>query len=172
MDYRTLKKLDASQYRQLRLKALQTNPEAFGSDYQKEENYPIEKFEARIESDANKFVIGAFQGKKLVCVASFVRELDVKVRHKGMLSGMYCDENYQGKHVARRVVQMLLNKVETLQGLEFINLLVWSDNKRAIRFYESFGFKKYGTEPKALYDGVRYYDEDLMQLTIKNPSIE
>lgn len=166
MDYRILKTPDAPQYRQLRLKALQTNPEAFGSDYQTEVAYPIEKFEERLAASENKFVIGAFQEERLVCVVSFARGLDNKVRHKGMLRGMYCDESYRGKSVAKRVVQMFLTNVQNLGGIEFVDLAVWSENKQAICFYESFGFKKYGMEPKALYDGVSYYDEDLMRLTI------
>lgn len=159
---------DLEQFRDLRLKALKTDPTAFGSTYEREINLPIEKFERRLEKSDNQFVIGAFYDDKLVCVASFVRETDLKNKHKAMIFGMYCDKEYRGTGAAKKVISCLLEKAKSLKGLEKISLMVMSENTRAIKFYEHFGFIKYGTEPRALYDGFRYYDEDLMYLYLRN----
>lgn len=168
MEYRILTRDDVGQYKALRLISLQTDPESFGSDYAKEKMQPIEYFEQRIQATTDKFAIGAFQAGKLVCVCLFVREVDAKVRHKGGLRGMYCDRKYRGTGVSKQLVAIVLRKAKMLVGLEIINLFVLSRNKRAVHFYQSFGFKKYGTEKKALFDGENYFDEDLMQLDFSN----
>nr|WP_305887630.1 GNAT family protein [Staphylococcus ureilyticus] len=57
--------------------------------------------------------------------------------------------------------------IVTEQGVvKTIGLSVLTENQSAIKLYEKLGFQKYGTEPKALYDGKRYYDEDLMVLFV------
>ncbi|HDJ1506856.1 TPA: GNAT family N-acetyltransferase, partial [Staphylococcus aureus] len=73
-------------------------------------------------------------------------------------------KEYRGTGIAKNVVEFILEKARNLEGLKIINLMVVSENLRAKAFYESFGFKKYGTEPKSLFDESKYYDEDLMYL--------
>lgn len=79
-----------------------------------------------------------------------------------MLVGMYCIKEYRGHGISKAVLSDLMEKAYRLEGLELILLSVVSDNFRAKRFYEFFGFQVYDTEPMALFDGNRSYDEDLM----------
>ena len=53
-------------------------------------------------------------------------------------------EKAQGKGFARQATRALLDKAFTELGLKKVYLNVLSRNKRAIRFYESFGFKPEG----------------------------
>jgi ribosomal protein S18 acetylase RimI-like enzyme len=47
-----------------------------------------------------------------------------------------------GKHILLKVITIAkLNKVK------FLWLGVWQENKNAVRFYEFYGFKKFGTHP-------------------------
>lgn len=48
-------------------------------------------------------------------------------------------------------------------------LSVVTENTKTMAFNASFGFEVYSTEPKAMYDGERYYDEHLMVLDLKGP---
>ena len=51
-------------------------------------------------------------------------------------------------------------------GLVAVILFVEADNARARALYLSFGFRRYGTDPRvAVIDGV-YYDADLMILDL------
>jgi len=61
-------------------------------------------------------------------------------------------------------VSYLIDKVREIEGVEQLSLAVVTDNVRAKAFYESFGFKTYGTEPRAMFDGKKYYDENKMML--------
>lgn len=166
MNIRVLTEKDVNEFRELRLKGLKTDSSAFGSTYERENVFTLERFKTRLEQSDSKFVVGGFDDDNLVCIATFIRESGEKVKHKGMLVGMYCEKEYRGTGVAKGVVEFILEKARNLEGLEIINLMVVSENLRAKNFYESFGFKKYGTEPKAMFDGSKYYDEDLMYLEI------
>lgn len=166
MDVRVLTEEDVNDFREVRLKGLKTDSSAFGSTYERENNFTTEKFKQRLESSDSKFVVGGFIDKKLVCIATFIRNSGQKDKHKSMLVGMYCEKEYRGTGIAKSVVDLILEKARNIEGLEIINLMVVSENIRAKTFYESFGFKKYGTEPKAMFDGSKYYDEDLMYLEV------
>lgn len=166
MDIRILSEHDAIEYRSLRLKALKTEPSSFGSTYERESEFSLDKFKKRLRPADNNFVVGAFNEDTLICAATFIRMDGTKDRHKSMIVGMYCDEEHRGTGISRDVVDFLLEETQKIDGVEMVYLSVVSDNQRAKNFYHSFGFKVYGTEPKALYDGDRYYDEDLMYLEL------
>ena len=164
MNVRLLDIDDAEQYRALRLKGLRTDPGAFGSVYELESTLPLENFEDRLKYSSRQFVVGGFDEDRLVCVASFIRRDGPKSRHKGNLQAMYCEEKYRVKGIARDVVTYLIDKVRKIQGIEQLILAVVTENVRAKAFYEAFGFEIYGTEPRAMFDGEKYYDEHKMIL--------
>ncbi|CAM2823392.1 GNAT family N-acetyltransferase [Salinicoccus roseus] len=166
LDIRTLDKSDALAYRELRLEGLRTEASAFGSTYEREANFSLKEFEARIEPSEHQFTIGGFDDGTLVCTASFVRLQGDKVKHKGLLIGMYCSRSHRGTGMAEEVVGYLMDRIKKLEGLAVVNLAVVTENTRALSFYKKFGFRIYGTDPKAMYDGKRYYDENLMVLDL------
>lgn len=166
MKIRQLDSRDALEYQRIRLLSLQTDAHAFASTYEIEIEYPLSKFEQRLVSNDEKFTIGGFVEDKLVCVATFYREPVKKLRHKGNLVAMYCHSDYRGKNIAEAVVSMVIESASQLNGLKFIDLSVLSNNRRAVEFYSKMRFRKYATEPKAIYDNGIYYDEDMMRLEI------
>ncbi|WP_052255327.1 GNAT family N-acetyltransferase [Salinicoccus sp. YB14-2] len=168
MQVRLLKESDAEQYRELRLKGLKTDPEAFGSTYEMESVQSLESFEQKLVVRDGQFVTGGFDGDKLVCIASFIRRSGPKSTHKGELQAMYCDREYRGSGISREVVHFLIDRVGKMNDIEQLNLEVITENQRAKTFYESFGFIIYGTEPRAMFDGDRYYDEHKMKLEFED----
>lgn len=158
---------DVYDFRELRIKGLQTDPTAFGSTYEREINLPLEKFEARLEHSPDQFTVGCFDRNKLICTASFIRHSADKFKHKGMIIAVYCEEEFRGSGAAKKTIQFLLTNAKKLPGLEILHITVVSDNIRAKRFYRNIGFQKYGQEPRALFYENRYYDEDLMYLEIQ-----
>ena len=77
---------DAVLYRDIRLEALQANPEAFGSTFEVENALPLSLFSDRLGSST---VLGAFRNTELVGIACFVVQQGQKEAHKGTLWGMY-----------------------------------------------------------------------------------
>jgi RimJ/RimL family protein N-acetyltransferase len=51
-------------------------------------------------------------------------------------------------------------------GLTVVQLSVTAGNDRAMRLYESLGFRPFGTEHRALRVGTSYYDETLMEILL------
>lgn len=153
---------DAAAFRAIRLRALQTNPEAFGSTARDFAGRTLDEVRARLAADqdsAEALVLGAFHGDEPVGMMGFFRQTGTKRRHKGLIWGVFVDVNWRRYGIARRLYGRILAFAQTLPGLEQINLSVVQANTPAIRFYKTLGFITYGIEPKAFKDDGEYYDE-------------
>jgi len=168
MKYRVLEAADAAVYRQVRLSALQINPEAFGSTYEREVQFTLEMFVERVKLIEGKFTLGAFlDDGTLVGIATFVRETGIKTAHKGNIYGIYLAPEARGKGMGKTLLLELIRIAkDSAVGLEQIHLSVVSENESAKKLYASLGFEVYGVERHALKVDGRYYDEDLMLLML------
>ncbi|MDM5250051.1 GNAT family N-acetyltransferase [Lysinibacillus sp. G4S2] len=163
MDIRFLTAVDAEVYRNLRLEGLQNNPEAFGSSFEEEKDYPIEMFANRFESQGS-YTLGAFDQGELVGVATLVQENKLKLKHKAGIFAVYVSPKKRGLGIGKKLMVEAINKAKELKGVEQLNLTVVSTNASAKRLYCSLGFEVFGTEKRALKIGQRYFDDDYMVL--------
>ncbi|AZN40994.1 GNAT family N-acetyltransferase [Paenibacillus albus] len=150
-------------YWQLRLQALQDSPEAFGATYEDSVGTPLEAVRDRIQTAADNFILGAYTEEgELVGLVGFRRYDGTKVQHKGFVWGMYVSPKARKQSVGRRLLEQVLERVEGVEGLDQVTLMVVTSNEQARQLYLSLGFEVYGLERRALkYKGV-YYDEELM----------
>jgi ribosomal protein S18 acetylase RimI-like enzyme len=169
MNIRLLGESDAQLYKEIRLRALQNDPEAFGSTYEEEVNSPLEKFAERIRCTEDQFTLGCFDDShSLVGIVNFARESSRKTAHKGYIYGMYIDPQFRGRGLGKSLLLALIERAtRECVGLEQIHLTVVSSNESAKRLYISLGFEIYGVEPNALKCDGHYFDEDLMILRVK-----
>jgi ribosomal protein S18 acetylase RimI-like enzyme len=158
---------DAALFRDIRLEALRTNPEAFGSNFDVESAQPMSWFSDRLGSSV---LLGAFNATELVGIAGFAIQQGQKSAHKGLLWGMYVRPNTRTIGVGRRLVEAILDVAR--QHVELIQLAVVHDNAAARRLYASLGFVDYGIEKNALKQDGRYYDEVLMARDLLTESHE
>ena len=169
LDIRELTGDDAADFRHLRLRALKEHPDAFGSSYEAESAAPIEAAAERLRLNAesqDSFTLGAYRGDTLVGMVGFYQETREKTRHRGTIWGMYVPTEEQGKGTGRALLARALELARALPGLEQVELQVVSRNRRARGLYGSFGFERYGTEPRALYVDGEYLDEEHMVVFI------
>lgn len=166
MMVRVLDEGDWQVFRDLRLRGLQTDPAAFGASPEQYEELQAEDWASRLKP-GESFVMGAFHGESLVGVSGFARERQAKLRHKGMVWGMYVAPEARGQSVGRRLLAALVGRAAQQEGLEQIGLTVVVTNQTARQLYLRAGFRPYGLEPRALKVGGRYLDEEHMVLLLE-----
>jgi len=154
---RRLEPGDAALYREIRLEALQRNPEAFGSTFERENGQPLSWFEAAI---SRADIFGGFLDGRLMGIAGFAAQEGTKHAHKGLLWGMYVRGAARKSGLGKKLVAAVLDQARG--RVEMVQLAVVSENEAARRLYEAMGFVEYGFEKRALKQGGRYFDEVLM----------
>ena len=154
---RRLEPGDAALYREIRLEALQRNPEAFGSTFERENGQPLSWFEAAI---SRADIFGGFLDGRLMGIAGFAAQEGTKHAHKGLLWGMYVRGAARKSGLGKKLVAAVLDQARG--RVEMVQLAVVSENEAARRLYAAMGFVEYGHEKRALKQGGRYYDEVLM----------
>jgi len=146
-------------YRTIRLSALKTAPEAFGSVHAIEASKPIEEHAERLTSS---LVFGAYDDDQIVGMVGLKAEKGPKDAHKGFMRGATSNPNIRKCRIGSALVSALLKAAHGV--VEQVTLSVVAENAAAIALYEEFGFTRYGIEPRALKTPAGYSDEVLMVL--------
>ncbi|MEH1951344.1 MAG: GNAT family N-acetyltransferase [Nostoc sp.] len=167
MIVKKITKDDTKNYRQIRLEALDKNPDSFGTTYQEEVIKTIEQFRDRIPVDNNNFILGCFEDKHLIGIVAFHQESRIKLRHKAYISSMYIQQEYRGKGVGKLLLNELIERAKAINDVEILLLDVVKNNVLAKALYLSLGFQTYGTEKRAYKYKNEYFDLEFMCLQIK-----
>ena len=166
---RPLRVDEAALYRDIRLEALRTHPEAFGASFEQEAARPLGFFAERLSGQegmtgptgiSGNVIFGGFQDAAVLAIAGFIVQSGLKREHKGTLWGMYVRPEARGTGLASLLVEAVLDHAR--DRVELIQLSVIADNVIARRLYASLGFEPYGIEERALKVEGRYLDEVLM----------
>lgn len=150
---------DVQDYRHIRLSALSTTPEAFGSTYEAEVTQADARYASRL---ATSIVFGAYVEDRIVGMLGCKPHDGAREIHKAFLWGFFVEPDQRGSGLASALLDAALNAAHSIA--EQVLLTVVADNRPAIRLYERFGFRPYGTEPRSLKTSGVYADETLMVL--------
>jgi ribosomal protein S18 acetylase RimI-like enzyme len=148
---------DWQAWRDARLEAVRLHPEAFGGSFEEERERSEEDWRLglrRVTSLAYR------EGGAISGIAVYAQSSPAKMRHRANLFSMYVRMHACGKGVGAALVQAVLEEARG-KALQ-VHCTVVTSNDRARRLYERHGFTIYGTEPRALKVGDRFYDEHLM----------
>ena len=129
LQLRRLETSDAALYMDIRLEALQRNPEAFGSTFEWENAQPLSWFEASLGRAA---IFGAFLDGTLAGMAGFAAQEGSKRAHKAPLWGMYVRADARNTGLGKRLVAAVLDHARG--RVEMVQLTVVSENETAAGF--------------------------------------
>lgn len=168
LSVRALGDADLEAYKALRDHALAHHEEAFTSDAVTEAQRTAQSYRARLGgSQGGNFTLGAWRGDQLVGAISCDRDPRSKVRHIGHIVGTMVRSDQQGQGVGRALLDALIARASADDELHQLTLTVTASNAAAVRLYESAGFSRYGTLPRAIRVAGRFFDKDLMLLQLK-----
>lgn len=157
---RNIQRDEADIYWPLRLEALKTHPEAFGASFELSIQLPMSEVQERIHNEPDDYILVAYTEEgTLAGMMGFKREHGLKLRHKGMIWGVYVAPPYRGSGLASRLLREVLDRGRHLEGIKQINLSVVTTNESARRLYERYGFEVFGIERNALEVNGQGYDE-------------
>ncbi len=117
-----------------------------------------------LKENQNKynFAIVLKESDKLIGNISLI---EVDLVHRNAVLGIFIgDDSNRGKGYGKEAIKLLLEYGFNNLNLNNIMLSVYSFNKRAIKVYESLGFKKFGTRHKSHYFKGKFYDEIQMEI--------
>jgi RimJ/RimL family protein N-acetyltransferase len=171
---RRLGTADAVAFREIRLEALRSCPEAFGSSFEEELRLTPADFALRVAPEPPDGVFGAFadDNAELVGIAGFRVHKNAKGRHKSMLWGVYVRPPARGRGIATALLRRVIEHASNTSGVELLQLTVTVGNAAARALYDRAGFVPYGIERRALKLGPGdYRDEELWALDLATASV-
>ncbi|TMU54988.1 GNAT family N-acetyltransferase [Flagellimonas algicola] len=78
-------------------------------------------------------------------------QTDVKDKDSLELERIYVVGHHQGKGIGAWMLQQVIDLAKD-NGMDYVWLGVWEHNPGAIRFYQKYGFTKFGTHPYYIGD--------------------
>lgn len=128
--------------------------------------FTIEEEKEYIQSLADSTVSALFvakRGDEIVGDASFNGTTVERLKHSGEL-GICVKKSEWGNGVGSRLMETVIDFAKNEANAEIITLNVRSDNARAIKLYEKYGFEKFGCFKGFFKINNEYIDFDFMNL--------
>lgn len=157
---------DWKNYKEIRLDALEKDPESFGSSYE-EEKKRSEKIWKNKLSEKNRIALIAVKERRVVGILIIMFESGIKLAHIANIFSVYVKKEYRGKGISTELMREALKLIESRKGTRKINLHVTTNQLPAINLYKKFGFKIVGELKKELKIKNDYYNSYVMELILQ-----
>lgn len=149
----------------LRLEGVKNDSRAFGDSYKESLKWPDKKWKSIVDSP-NDYVYVMRDKDEYVGMAAACREKKEISFHIAYIWGIYVRRSYRGKGTGKKILNTLLQDLQSKKGIIKANLNVNTRQIPAVSLYKSLGFKIVGRLHKERKNGDRYEDEYLMEKMI------
>jgi len=154
----TIQPTDWEQYREIRLRALKEEPQAFASTYAENVDKPAQMWIDRLNEalvGQNQWLLFAQNNNSLVgMIGAFIKE-DSTVPE---VIAVYVIKEWRGQGIGKLLLDKLITTIKQNQSINKLHLEVNCNQLAAINLYKSCGFSIIGKSKKTLGDGIEYED--------------
>jgi ribosomal protein S18 acetylase RimI-like enzyme len=157
---------DWKNYKEIRLDALQKNPESFGRAYEEEKNRSENEWKSKLE-DKNRTTLLVLDGKKAVGILGIIFESSARVAHIADIISVYLKEEYRGKGIASQLMEEAIKVIKSRKITKKVKLNVTTNQLPAVNLYKKFGFRIVGELKNEMNVNGKYYNSYVMELLLK-----
>jgi ribosomal protein S18 acetylase RimI-like enzyme len=155
------------EYREIRLKALKTDPIAFGASYEQEIKFSEQEIKQKLSGENKKIYIAKL-GDKIVALAVSTLEKPEHVEHLAKLHAIFTDPGFRKQGIGSRLLERVLKDLHQNPITSRVILSVNSEQEGARKLYEKFGFTQFGLGRKEMKVKGKYYDQIQMELIFED----
>jgi len=150
-------------FRKIRLEALKEEPQAFGSSYAKDAAYPDSKWQERLRDGENKtgiYLFAKLEGK-IVGMVMGGRTDEDKHAHLAHIWGTFVDSSARGKGAGKELMERAVEELGKEADVQKIRVTVNTEQKPAVKLYESLGFKPINATMMKMGDGLEHQEIEM-----------
>jgi ribosomal protein S18 acetylase RimI-like enzyme len=145
-----------AEYKQLRLRALESAPQAFGQSWESAAARPDDHWQQRLADvvvgNNNWLVFAERDGRLIGMTGAFQWPEDIEA-NRAMIIAVYVEEDHRGQGIGEALMRAVL---EELRGHVATAILAVNPiQAAAVRLYERMDFKPTGTEVNEMGDGTK-----------------
>ncbi len=147
------------EYKEIRLRALKDDPQAFFSSHRKEVEYPDVKWQERLQSvvDGNGWTVFAEIDSQLIGMLGAYQKGNDRKEGAVNVFGVFVAKEARGKGVAFKMMEKLLEQLKQA-GIIMAKLTVNENQSAAVALYKKLKFKVTGQESLVLGDGIKHIE--------------
>jgi GNAT superfamily N-acetyltransferase len=150
---------DIEAFQAFRREGLLSHPLAFGASPEDEEGLNKEFIVSSFNTPERSAVFGAFADRQMVGVVAVRRHGARKAHHRAQVWGMFVAPAARGRGLGRLLLATAVEQARAWSGIIQVQLSVADAAPEARHLYETFGFRIWGREPRALQWADRFADE-------------
>jgi ribosomal protein S18 acetylase RimI-like enzyme len=157
------------EFRDLRLRALESEPAAFAQTHEVASAYPDDLWQGRLQEvlDGRSWIVFAERADMLVGMCGAFQTDDDRDRRSATIWGVFVDEQERGHGIGDALLTAIRAQLASA-GILTATLTVNREQTAAVRLYERHGFRIVGHEIATLGDGQEH-DELVMELLSPRP---
>lgn len=152
-------------YKEIRLDALQKNPESFGRAFEEEKDRSENEWKIKLK-DKNRVTLLVFKGKTVIGVLGILFESSPKTAHLAHIISVYLKKEYRGQGISTQLMNEALNVIKARKKTKKVKLNVTTNQMPAVNLYKKFGFRIIGEMKEEMNVGGTYYNSYAMELLL------